>query len=143
MRVQSRRHFTQSGSGLPPSAKRLERRAQLRREQLRLLPRGEVSAPVSLLEVADIRVRVIYPTARGLPDLAGKRGDTDRQRYLRRSLAGRTCLSQDSSVLPIRPGRRGAGTRQPVQRDVVEDVVARQVAHRLAIDKGARHLVVA
>src|SRR5262249_34693199 len=46
-------------------------------------------------------------------------------------------------VLPVRPRGRSAGARQPVQRDVVEDVVACEVAHRLAVDEGAGDLVVA
>ena len=50
----------------------------------------------------------------------------------RRRLAGRGRGRGDSVVLPVRPGRRGAGAGQPVQRDVVEDVVPGEVARRAA-----------
>src|SRR5215831_7605641 len=43
----------------------------------------------------------------------------------------------------VRTGRRGSGAGQPVERDVVEDVVAGEVARRHAVDEGARDLVVA
>ena len=44
--------------------------------------------------------------------------------------------------LPVRPRRSGAGAGQPVQRDVVEDVIACEVARGLSVDEGARDLVV-
>ena len=55
-------------------AERPERRAQLFRKQLRLLPRGEVAAPVGLVEVDDVGVELLGPAARGPEDLAGERG---------------------------------------------------------------------
>jgi hypothetical protein len=41
------------------------------------------------------------------------------------------------------PAGRGAGARQPVQRDVVDDVVPGEIAHGLAVDERAGELVVA
>src|SRR5262249_58032183 len=99
-----------------------ERLSQLRREQLRLFPGGEVTAPVDLVEVSQGRVGVLDPAARRLEDLTGEGGEADRERGRRRSLTGRA--RGGLSAFPVGPGRRGAGSRQPVQRDVVEDVVA-------------------
>ena len=45
--------------------------ADLSREQLGLLPGGEVSALIHLVEVDDIGVRLLDPAARGPPDLSG------------------------------------------------------------------------
>jgi len=53
------------------------------------------------------------------------------ERDLRRSLGSRGRDSGGSVALPVRPGGRGTGTGQPVQRDVVEDVVPGEVADRL------------
>jgi hypothetical protein len=102
-----------------------------------------VSALVHLVEVAEVGVGVLDPAARGPPDLAGEGGEAHRNRDLRRSLAGGACLSQGFSVLPVRPGRRRPGPRQPVQRDVVEDVLSREIARGLPVEEGARDLVVA
>src|SRR5918993_246063 len=47
-----------------------------------------------------------------------------------------------SVALPVRPGRRRPGAAQPVQGDVVEHVVAGEVAGRLPVDERPRDLVV-
>src|SRR5262245_22005221 len=64
------------------SAERPEGRSHLGREELRLLPGGEVAALVDLVEVADAGIRALDPAARGLPDLAGecREADGDRRR---------------------------------------------------------------
>jgi hypothetical protein len=54
-----------------------EDRAQLCREQLRLLPGGEVAAPVDLVEVGEAGVDRLGPAARARPDLAGERREAD------------------------------------------------------------------
>src|SRR5208282_6232865 len=64
-------------------AQRLERRPDLGREQLGLFPGGEVAAPVDLVEVGDVGVGLLDPAARSLPDLAGERGEADRELDLR------------------------------------------------------------
>src|SRR5262245_24535305 len=69
---------------------RLERRAQLRREECRLFPCREVSAAVDLVEVGEAGVDRLDPAARGSPELAGERRESDRNPDRRRSLAGRT-----------------------------------------------------
>src|SRR3954447_3173988 len=123
------------------SADSPERGAELVAEEIGLFPRGEVAAPVDLAEVDEGRVDGLRPAGRGRDDLAGERGEAARDRDRRRSLARRETLR--ASALPVRPGRRGAGARQPVQRDVVEDVVPGEIAHGLAVDEGAGDLVVA
>src|SRR5215213_3179053 len=45
--------------------------------------------------------------------------------------------------LRVRPGGRGAGARQPVQRDVVDYVVPGEIARGLVVEERARDLVVA
>src|SRR4029079_9461523 len=73
------------------SAQRLERRAHLLAEELRLLPRGEVATLVDLREVDDVRVRRLDPAARRPPDLARERREAERDRRRRqRLLAGGT-----------------------------------------------------
>ena len=102
-----------------------------------------MAAPVDLVEVGEVGVDRLDPAARGSPDLAGERREADRNRDRRRSLAGRTGCGQDPSKFPVPPGGRGAGARQPVQRDVVDDVVPGEIAHGLAVDERAGDLVVA
>src|SRR5262245_52306067 len=72
-----------------PSAKRPERGSHLAREELGLLPGGEVTALVDLVEVGDVRVRALDPAARRLPELARERREADGKRHRRRRLAGR------------------------------------------------------
>src|SRR6185312_5042815 len=54
------------------SAQGTERRADLAREQLRLLPGGEVPAAVDLVEVRQARIRRLRPAARGRQISPGK-----------------------------------------------------------------------
>src|SRR5215469_7907356 len=125
---------------LSRSAKRPERGPDLGSEQLGLFPGGEVAAPVGLVEIGEGGVRQLDPAARCSEDLAGERGEADRELDLRRSLPRRQSLG--SSALPVRSGRRGPGARQPVQRDVVEDVVPGEIARGLAVEKRAGDLVI-
>ena len=64
-------------------------RRAARREELRLLPGGEVAAPVGLVEVGEAGVDRLDPAARGREDLAGEVREADRNRDRRRRLAGR------------------------------------------------------
>src|SRR3954469_14990262 len=81
------------------SAQRSECRAQFGREELRLLPGGEVAATADLVEVREAGVDRLGPAARGGPDLAGKRREGDRNRDRRRRLAGDG--GQESPELPV------------------------------------------
>src|SRR5215831_7362867 len=105
----------------PALAERPEARAQLFRKQLWLLPRGEVAAPVGLVEVDEVGVNLLGPATRRLEDLAGEHREGDRERDLRWRLPGRG--SRTSSALPVHPRGGGRGAREPVQSDVVDDVI--------------------
>src|SRR4051794_17263259 len=61
-----------------PSAERPERGADLLREEIRLLPGGEVAAPRDFVEVVEAGIGLLGPTARGSPDLARERREADR-----------------------------------------------------------------
>src|SRR3712207_8018882 len=69
-------------------AHRRECGSHLLREELWLFPSGEVSAPIDLVEVGEVGVAPFGPAARSTPDLAREGGEADRNRDLRRSLAG-------------------------------------------------------
>ena len=73
----------QMGGGEDASATRLERRAHLLREELRLLPGGEVASVVHLVEVVERGIGLLGPAARGPPDLARERREADRDRRRR------------------------------------------------------------
>src|SRR5215472_17068745 len=122
-------------------AMRPERGSELFGKQVRLFPGGEVAAPLGLMEVDDVGIELLSPGARCSEDLAGERGEADRECDYGSSLADRESLG--AGALPVRAGCRGPGTRQPVQRDVVEDVVPGKVARGLAAGKGAGDLVIA
>src|SRR3712207_1572130 len=124
-------------------AKTPERGPELLGRQLRLFPGGEVAAPVDRVEVGEGTVRLLDPAARGRPDLVREGSEAHRDRDFGRSLGSRGRDSGGSVALPVRPGGRGPGARQPVQRDVVEDVVPGEIARRLPRGEGAGHLVVA
>jgi hypothetical protein len=117
--------------------------SQLLGEQLGLFPGGEVAALVGLVEVGEVGVGVGDPAAWGAEDLVGEGGEADRQRDLGRSLAGRGGTGLGLSAFPVLPGCRGAGAGQPVQRDVVQDVVPGEIARWLPIEEGMGDLVVA
>src|SRR3954465_13957707 len=123
---------------IPPLlTQRAERPPHLGREELGLLPGGEVAAPGGLVEVREAGEHHLDPAARGREDLAWEVREPDRNRDRRRSLAGRPGGARGRggslarrpgggrgpSKLPIPPGGRGPCARQPVQRDVVDDVV--------------------
>jgi integrase len=62
-----------------------------------------VSAPVDLVEVGEVGVAPFDPAARRPEDLVGERGEADRERDLRRSLAARNsgALTFDSEELTV------------------------------------------
>ena len=74
-----------------------------------------------LVEVDEVGIGLRRPTARRLILLAGKHAYGHRD--------GHTLGVEEATlVLPVEAGRRNTGVRQPVERDVVEDLVARQLA---------------
>src|SRR3954451_8542438 len=118
-----------------------ERRANLAGKELGLLPGGEVAALVDLVEVDDVRVARLDPAARRAPDLAGERREAERDRRWRQRLGARGG-GVGPVGLPVGAGRGGAGAGQPVQRDVVENVVAGEIPRGLPVDEPAGDLVV-
>src|SRR5215218_6077439 len=102
-------------------AKRPECGSDFFREQLRLLPRGEVAALVDLVEVDQVGVGLLCPAARGLILLAGK----DAHGYRNGDALG---VEEATTIFPIQTRRRDPRSRQPIKRDVVEDLLTRQFA---------------
>src|SRR5215471_10617362 len=106
------------GRAVSHLAERPEGGAEFFGKQLRLLPGGEVAAPVGLVEVDEVGVELLGPAARGPEDLTGEHREADRELDLRGRMSGRKGCG--SSAFPVRAGGGGPGTRQPVQRDVVK-----------------------
>src|SRR5262249_11282534 len=73
-------------------------------------------------------------------DFARERRESDRYRHWRRSLTGGE--GRGSSALPVRSRRGSAGAGQPIQRDVVQDVVASQTARWTAVQKSGGYFLV-
>ena len=89
-----------------------------------------MTPPVELVEVDELRVGSLRPAAWCLISLA--REDAHRSRDRDVLYAEKADL-----VLPVKASRRNAAVRQPVQRDVVQDVVPGDSAERLAVYDGA------
>src|SRR5260370_25971437 len=100
------------------SAQRLERRAQVRHQQLWLFPRREVPAFVELVVIDELGIRPLRPASRGLIELLRKGAHGSRDGDVFRS-------EKRQLALPIETRRRDRRVRQPIERDVVEDVVSR------------------
>ena len=95
--------------------------AELFREELRLLPGGEVPALVDLVEVDEVGVGLLGPAPRGVVLLAGEHAHGHRN-------GNALGVEEAALVLPVETGRGDPGVRQPVERDVVEDLVTGQLA---------------
>src|SRR5687768_11763870 len=100
---------------------RFERRAYLYREELWLFPGGEVTAFVELVVIDELGVGPLRPASRGLilfaREYAHGNGNGDALGVEKATL-----------VFPIETRRRDPRVRQPVERDVVEDLIPRQFA---------------
>ena len=108
----------------PPTIER-ERGTDLEGEQLRLLPGREVVALVDLVEVDEVGVGLLGPTPRRLVELS--REDAHGSRNL-----DALDVEEAERVLPVETTRGHARVRQPGHRDVVEDLVAREVVDGVA-----------
>src|SRR6186997_2109849 len=100
-------------------------------------------APGGLVEVGEVRITLFGPAARGPEDLAGEYGEGSRYRDRRRLLTGCLGLGLGSSALPVGASRGGAGARQPVERDVVQDGLTGETARRPPIQERMGDLFVA
>src|SRR6202042_434118 len=86
-------------------------------------------ALVELVEVDEVAgIRALGPAPRGLIELVGEDADGIRNG----DVLG---VEEVRLVLPIETSRGNPGVRQPVQRDVVEDVVTRQGALQLSLKR--------
>src|SRR5215470_4038115 len=102
-------------------AKWSERGAKLGTEELRLFPRREVTALVDLVVIDELGIGPLSPAARRLILLAGKDAHGHRD-------GDALGVEKATLVFPIETGRRDPGVGQPIERDVVENLVTRQLA---------------
>src|ERR687898_420695 len=116
----------------PRSTQRPERGADLLTEELRLLPGGEVAALVDLVVIDEVGIRLLRPTPWRLILLAGKDAHGHRD-------GDALGIEEASFVLPIETRGRDPGVRQPIERDVVEDLVTRQFARSARGPVQSRH----
>src|SRR5438128_10618673 len=79
-----------------------------------------MSALVDFVVVDEVAVRSLDPAPRRAKDLVRE----DREGRWNGDLA----LVDDAGVLPVEPCSGGAGVREPVEGDVVEDVVSCEIA---------------
>jgi hypothetical protein len=90
-----------------------------------------VAALVELVVMDELGIRPLCPAPRGRVDLVGEGAHGDRDLDALDVEEGRAC------GVPVEARRGDRRVRQPVERDVVEDVVARQ-ALRLVRRRRAR-----
>src|SRR6266705_1439868 len=124
---------TRFGLGL---AERSEGRADLGGEELRLLPGCKVVALVDLVEVDELGVGFLSPSARRLVELS--REDAYGSRNL-----GALDVEEAELVLPVETTRGNPCVRHPGHRDVVEDLVSCEVAYGVAFEGPCDVLVAA
>jgi hypothetical protein len=97
-----------------------EARPDLCREHLWLLPRCEVPTFAGLVVVDEVVVGPLRPALGGLVVLAGEGAHGRRDG----NVGG---VVQGDFVLPVQAGRGDSSVGQPVERDVVQDIVSREV----------------
>src|SRR4030095_14127587 len=95
----------------PSMDERSKRLTQLGCEEVRLLPRGEVSAFVDLVEVNQVGIGAPRPRLRGSIDVFRKYRNGDGELDLARLLRGCDDNAASCAVLPVEPSRRGCRVR--------------------------------
>ena len=108
------------------SAKLSKARANALRIELRLLPRREVPAFGIFVVISELGIRFLSPTARGGIDFVGEGAYGHRDGG--DALDVEKALLRRGAVVPIGTRRRYRRVRQPIKRDVVEDLATRQFA---------------
>lgn len=78
-------------------------------------------ALVYLVEVDEVVIRTLCPAPRGLVVLAGKDADGSRDEDV-------GVVVEAVLIFPVEAGRRNRRACQPVERDVVQDIVSGEVA---------------
>ena len=97
-----------------------EGRPELLREQLGLFPGGEVAASVEPVVVDEVvRVGALGPAPGSLVQLVGEHADGERY-------GDGLGIEEARVVLPIEASRGDPGVGQPIEGDVVEEVVSRE-----------------
>jgi hypothetical protein len=92
-----------------------------------LFPGGEVAASVEPVVIEEvIGIRLLRPAVGGLIELVGKHADGERDG----DVLG---VEEVGLVLPVKASRRDSGVRQPVERQVVEDVVAGEIDREVSL----------
>src|SRR5215203_3026752 len=90
-------------------------------EELRLFPRREVAALVHAVVIDELGISALRPAPRSFILLAREDGDGHGN--------GDTLgVEEAAPVFPIEAGCGDPRVRQPIERDVVEDLVTRQLA---------------
>src|SRR3954451_15579584 len=129
----SERHSVGRSSSAPWS-NRPEGRPDFFGEDLRLLPGGEVAAFVDFVEVDELWIRLLRPAPWSWIELVGEDGHADWD-------LDALDVEEGQMALPVEAGRGDGSVREPVVRDVVEDVVSRKATGLPG--KSARHELVA
>src|SRR3954469_10360230 len=109
---------------LPPplpksSTQRTEGGSHLLREDLGLLPRGEVTALVDSVVVEEVRIRLLRPALRSGIELVREDGHSGWE-------LDALDVEERQLALPVEACRGDPRPGQPVVGDVVEDVVPRE-----------------
>ena len=102
-------------------AERSKRSTDLFGEELRLFPRRKVPAFLDLVVMDEFGIRPLCPTPRGLILLARK----DAHGYRNGDALG---VEKAAFIFPVETRRRDSRVRQPITRDVVEELVTREFA---------------
>src|SRR5271156_2101906 len=89
-------------------------------------------APVYLVVVDEFVIRPLCPTPGGLIVLAGKDAHSSWDRDIGRVI-------KIEVKLPIKTSRRNRRVRQPVECEIVEHVVSRQVTCGVSINRAPEH----
>src|SRR6516162_3609944 len=105
---------------------------KLFRKELRLFPGREVTTFFRLVEIDEFLISPLRPTPRRSIVFAGKDayggGDSDVGGIIKVEVS-----------IPIEAGRRNRCVGQPVERDVVDDIVSCQVISGMTIDRVPDH----
>src|SRR5215472_11912391 len=120
-------------------AQRLERGAHLRNEGCRLFPGREVATLGKVVVVDQLGIRLLRPTARRRIDLVRERAHSHRDLdapHVKEAARRRV------HIVPVKPRRRDRRVCQPIERDVIEHIVARQPLG-LAVEDAGDHLLAA
>src|SRR5712664_1245793 len=107
---------------------------QLLGEELWLLERGEVTAPVELIPVEQVGPQRLSPGLWRAEYLVRK----DRRRHWQFDPSGRQARPAGAVVLPVDAGRRCGGVGEPVEADIVEHRIDRERIFRIAVVVGPR-----